>query len=176
MSEKKGSKGKIILIAVVIFLGIGIISGVIHNLTGTTKDDTSKSEKPNTNTSAGNDANLKDKVENADSNTSAMVDKIALQAKEDASSIDEEKTNEAVTFIRDTYPDYFIDNDTMEKTMYYGYLLEYAYKDTDNSTLMNLGMDTYQAVKYVYRGAESVEDDATQENLRQISESLDKLK
>ena len=36
-------------------------------------------------------------------------------------------------------------------------------------------MDLEQAVKYVYRGAESVENDATQENLSQIRESLEAI-
>lgn len=33
-------------------------------------------------------------------------------------------------------------------------------------------MDTYQAVKYVYRNAEKPEDDSTLANLDQIKESL----
>lgn len=36
-------------------------------------------------------------------------------------------------------------------------------------------MDLEQAVKYVYRGAETVEDQATQENLNQIRKSLEAL-
>ena len=110
----------------------------------------------------------------AQSNTSAKVDEIARQAKADAQSVDEAKTNEAIAYIRNNYPNYFVDNETMEKTMYYGYLLEYAYKDT-NITYAELGMDAYQAVKYVYRNVESVEDNATQENLKQISEGLSNI-
>ena len=37
-------------------------------------------------------------------------------------------------------------------------------------------MDAYQIVKYVYRGAEKVEDISTQENLKQIAKDLDKIK
>lgn len=118
---------------------------------------------------------LKEKVKDAQPNTSAMVDKIALQARDDAKSIDSAKTDEAISYIRDNYPDYFTDNATMEKAMYYGYLLEYAYKKTDNKNYTDLGMDTYQAIKYVYRGAETVEDTATQENLKQIEDTLNKL-
>ena len=175
MEKKKNSKGKMLLIAIVIFLAIGIISGVAHNLTGSTPKDTSKAKTSDSIKATNDDADFQDQVKDAAPNTSDMVDKIALQAKQDAATIDEAKTDEAITYIKETYPNYFDDNDVMEKTMYYGYLLEYAYKDTDNSPLTNLGMDTYQAVKYVYRGAETIDDDGTQENLRQISEDLEKV-
>ncbi|MCH1984193.1 hypothetical protein MCG98_16625 [Ruminococcus sp. OA3] len=118
-------------------------------------------------------AELKEKVKNAKPNTSDMVDKIALQARDDAKSIDETKTSEAIAYIHDTYPNYFTDNDVMEKTMYYGYLLDYAYDDNDLRSI--LGTDAYQVVKYVYRGVETVEDTATQENLKQIEKSLDSM-
>lgn len=44
MEKKKNSNGKIILIAVVIFLIIGVISGVAHNLTGNTPAAENKKE------------------------------------------------------------------------------------------------------------------------------------
>ena len=67
-------------------------------------------------------------------------------------------------------------NETMEKTMYYGYYLEYAYsKNGPENIYANLGIDTYQAVKGVYRNVDKVEDDIVQENLRQIEEWLSKL-
>lgn len=116
---------------------------------------------------------LKEKVANAEPNTSDMVDKIALQARDDAKAINDDLANEAIAYIHDTYPNYFTDNETMEQTMYYGYLLDYAYDDNDLRS--NLGTDTYQVVKYVYRGVEAVEDTPTQENLRQIEQSLNEL-
>lgn len=117
---------------------------------------------------------LKERVQDAEPNTSDMVDKIALQARDDAKLIDDKKVQEAISFIRDTYPDYFTDNEIMEKTMYYGYLLDYAFEDSD--PYAKLGVDTYQVVKYVYRNVETVEDEATQENLKQIKDSLDEIK
>ena len=36
-----------------------------------------------------------------------------------------------------------------------------------------LGQDALQTVKYVYRGADAIEDESTQSNLRQVKESLD---
>lgn len=108
-------------------------------------------------------------------NTSARVDEISRQAKNDAKNIDDGKTIEAINFIKENYPNYFESNEVMEKTMYYGYLLEYGYKDKNND-FADLGMDAYQVVKYVYRGAEKVEDISTQENLKQIAKDLDKIK
>lgn len=189
------NKGKKILIGVGIFFAlavIAIIAGIINGKSqGLSMDDMivdapQTSETPVT-PPKGSDEDeisdeeamdiameqLKEKVANAKPNTSDMVDKIALQARDDAKTINDDLTNEAITYIRDTYPNYFTDNETMEKTMYYGYLLDYAYDDSDPRS--SLGTDTYQVVKYVYRGTEAVEDAPTQENLRQIEESLNEL-
>lgn len=105
-------------------------------------------------------------------NTSAMVDAIILQAKADAENASEEELQFATSFIQENYPDFFTDNSVMEKVIYYGSLLEYAYQDTDETVLAELGMDSVQTVKYVYRGAETVEDEATKLNLEQVGESL----
>ena len=104
-----------------------------------------------------------------------MVDAIILQAKADAETATDEDLQAAFTFIKDTYPDFFTDNEVMEKVMYYGSLLEYAYRDTEETTMAELGMDAVQTVKYVYRGAETVEDEATKLNLEQVNESLTAL-
>lgn len=107
-------------------------------------------------------------------NTSEMVDYIAQQAKTSAEeSVSDAKRDEAVEYIRANYPNYYSDNAAMEKAMYYGYYLEYAYEENGSSDpYAVLGMNTYQAVKYVYRGAETVDAQSTQENLGQIAESL----
>lgn len=112
-----------------------------------------------------------------EANTSAKVDALALEAKAAVEEgVTEEKRDEAVAFIVDHYPDYFTDNETMEQAMAYGFWLEYAYADDEAvRDYAELGMDMSQAVKYVYRGAEAVEDDATQENLSQIKERLEVL-
>lgn len=114
--------------------------------------------------------------DNVKPNTSEMVDKIALQAKEDAVNIDDTKVQEAVDFVKNNYSDYFKDNETMEKVMYYGYLLDYAFKDNaDKKAYSELGTDAYQVVKYVYRGAETKDDDSVKSNLKQIQKDLDAL-
>mgnify|MGYP002535858935 CR=1 len=113
-----------------------------------------------------------------EANTSAKVDALALAAKHDVeeNGVSDEKRDEAVAFIVEHYPDFYADNETMEQAISYGYWLEYAYESDESARdYAELGMDLEQAVKYVYRGAESVEDDATQENLSQIRESLEAI-
>ena len=110
-----------------------------------------------------------------EANTSAMVDYIAAEAQESANqAATDEKRDEALNFIASSYPEYFSDNDTMEQAIYYGYYLEFAY-DINESQYAELGMDVEQAVKYVYRGTETVEDEHVQENLKQIAEILNAL-
>ena len=108
----------------------------------------------------------------AEPNTSAAVDEIVLMAKEHSPNATDIEIKEAVKFINENYNNYWTDNSLMEKTMYYGALLEYSNKNKD---IKNLGTDTVQVVKYVYRKAEKVEDSSTQSNLIQIKKSLDKI-
>lgn len=110
-----------------------------------------------------------------EANTTAMVDYIAAEAQKSANqAATDEKRDEAIDFIASTYPEYFSDNGTMEQAIYYGYYLEFAY-DINESQYAELGMDVEQAVKYVYRGTETVEDEHVQENLNQIAEILNAL-
>ena len=103
-------------------------------------------------------------------NTSGMVDKIASIAKQDALTVTDEQLNTAVTFIAENYPNYHSDNEMMESIMYYGYLLDYAYNDNDPEDM--LGVDAYEVVKYVYRGAENADSAEVKENLQQIEKDL----
>ena len=93
-----------------------------------------------------------------------------------AEGVTDAQRDEAVKFIADHYPNYYADNETMEQAMAYGFLLEYAYRDDEASqTYAWLGRDVEQAIKYVYRRYETVEDEATQTNLEQIQEHLEEL-
>lgn len=110
-----------------------------------------------------------------ESNSSEMVDYLAKKAKADCDTEDIEIiTNEAVNFLSSNYPDYFIDNETMENVIYYGFFLEYANEDS-NQLYAKLGQDACQSVKYVYRGVDSSDDEETQENIRQVGEELKEL-
>lgn len=112
-----------------------------------------------------------------EANTSAKVDAIALDAKAAAKEgITDEEREEAMNFIVEHYPDYYVDNEIMEQTMFYGFQLDYAFQDdVSNEDYAKLGTDVVQAVKYVYRSVEKVEDDATQLNLEQIKKGLEIL-
>lgn len=110
-----------------------------------------------------------------EANTSAMVDSIVNKAKSDADGqLDLDTCKEALSYLKDNYPNYFTDNETMEKVMYYGAFLEYSFEGKGiNDVCATLCQDALQTVKYVYRGADAIEDESTQSNLRQVKESLD---
>lgn len=115
-------------------------------------------------------------------NTTAAVDEIINKGKEDASKASEEDIKKAIQFINNNYNNYWTDNETMHKGMYYGSLLEYAKRDKAKEnqkgldyTIYSLGTDTVQVIKYVYRNAETIEDIATQSNLEQIKKSLNNI-
>lgn len=110
-----------------------------------------------------------------EANTSAMVDSIVNKAKSDTDGqLDLDTCKEALSYLKDNYPNYFTDNETMEKVMYYGAFLEYSFEGKGiNDVCATLGQDALQTVKYVYRGADAIEDESTQSNLRQVKESLD---
>lgn len=162
--KKKGGCLKIVLIAIVALFVIGVIGSLSE------KEEKSKTEKKAT-------KNIEETDEKPQPNTSDMVDYIAKEAKKSANkAATEEKRNEAIEYIYNNYPNYYTDNETMERTMYYGYYLEYAYAKNGSTNLYaNLGMDTYQSVKYVYRGTATIEETSIQENLKQIKDALIEL-
>lgn len=104
------------------------------------------------------------------SNTSEMVDYLVRKAKNESN---DSLKNEAIQFIKNNIDNLFKNNKTMEDAIYYGSILEYSYPA--NSTESNIGQDLVQATKYVYRGAESVTDNSTKENIEQIKKNLNKL-
>lgn len=177
-TEQQGAKSKkkwIIAAAVVLVLAAAVAgnSGTYDNIKQEQQTEQStQSTKPDT-----QDTEQAVDTQEPEANTSAKVDALALEAKAAAAEgVTDEQRDEAIAFIVDHYPAYYADNETMEQAMAYGFWLEYAYKDDEAfRDYAELGMDVAQAVKYVYRGAEAVEDDATQENLRQIKETLEKL-
>ncbi len=104
--------------------------------------------------------------------TSAKVDEIALKAKEDAKTATDEELQEALIWLQENTTSYFQGSDNMEKTMYYGALLDYKYKDTGNA-YEKIGWQAFKTVKYVYRGEETVMDDNTHDNLLELKEMLE---
>lgn len=178
-TEQQGtkSKKKWIIGAVVVLLIIGAAMG--GNNGGQTPDPAGSQQTEQQSTEPSSEPITEPTTEpvEPEANTSAKVDALAREAKAAvAEGVTDEKRDEAVGFIVEHYPDYYADNAIMEQAMAYGFWLEYAYTGNEAARdYAELGIDMAQAVKYVYRGAEKVEDDATQENLRQVKERLEKL-
>lgn len=178
-SEAPRGKKKWIIIAVV---AVVLIAAAVGGNTETQQPQTSgtqaTSEAPEIQEPVTEVTSETENEAEPEANTSAKVDALALAAKQDVeeNGVSDAKRDEAVAFIVEHYPDFYTDNETMERAISYGYWLEYAYESDESARdYAELGMDLEQAVKYVYRGAESVEDDATQENLSQIREALEAI-
>lgn len=112
-------------------------------------------------------------TDGTEAKSSARVDAIAAFAKNAAEQKNEDIGNEAVVFIANNHPNYFGSDEMMEKVMLCGFYLEHM---DFGDRVTQLGQDAAQAVKYVYRGVETVEDAATQENLDQIMEIIESSK
>lgn len=114
-------------------------------------------------------------------NTSLMVDSLIRKGKNKVDNATEEDLTTAINYIKDNIDNLFANNEVMENAIYYGSLLEYYYAiDHDSYNGFNdirgeIGMDTVQAVKYVYRNTETPEDQHVTENIRQIKENLGKI-
>lgn len=109
-----------------------------------------------------------------ESNTSEMVDYIVLKAKEDAKTATDEDIQKAVDWLKNNTTKYFSGNENMENTMYYGELLEYKFKGTDNK-YERAGWQAFKTVKYVYRGIDSIFDDVTHNNLLELKKLVEDL-
>lgn len=158
--RKKWTLGLLICFVLVIASAIMISTGGSSN--GTSVSSGSASAAP--------------AEEDPEPNTSAMVDSIARQAKADAENASDADLKKAYDYIKANYKDCFGGNETMEQMMYNGWLLEYTYDGNESMRdYYNLGMDAEQLVKYVYRGAETKDDQSTQENIKQIEESIQKI-
>lgn len=114
-------------------------------------------------------------VEPTEHGTSQYVDYIYYKAKEDAKTATDDDLQKALTWLKDNTESYFSNQEYMELTMYYGELLEMKYKDTGNE-YEKIGWQAYKTIKYVYRGAESVSDEVTQNNLSELKEMVSAAK
>ena len=190
MEKKKLSKGKIAILAVIVFLIIGVISGIANNLTGQMPNDAGKTQKENTVKNAG-DSNSDKTESTAEDGTSAKVDEILLQAKHDAENISEKdadaKWEEAFEYLKAHKDNFYENNEVMEQSMYFGeYIYRYIEANSPANNVSELqdstraaydaGYNTVKAIKYVYRGAESQDSEGTVNALSKAKENLDKFK
>ena len=157
----KKSKKKWIIIGVIVFV-------VLAAIIGTSDDDAATN---------GETVDTTVDIGAVEPNTSAMVDALAKVAKAAvADGITDTQRDEAMNFIVSNYPNFYENNEIMEQAMTYGYMLDYGYTGNEDARVYaDLGVDLVQAVKYVYRGAEAADDEATLINLEQVKESLQKL-
>ncbi|OUQ56369.1 hypothetical protein B5E58_11010 [Tyzzerella sp. An114] len=111
------------------------------------------------------------------SNTDEMLIYIQNQVQEDIeiNGVFDDKRDEAINFLNKNYPNYFDNNETMEKTYYYGCYLSKGYSNYNIKEYTLLGVDVCNAIKDVYRGLDKVESDRTQLNLEFIKENLVRL-
>ena len=106
--------------------------------------------------------------------TTAYLEYLMAKAKAAASTATKEDLQEAVDWLRDNPQGYFNGLDNMEKTLYYGRLLECKYMQTGNQ-FEKIGWQAQKTVKYVYRGAESITDEVTHNNLLKLQEMAAEL-
>ena len=112
-----------------------------------------------------------------------MVDSLYYNAKDDFNNVTEASLLEALNYIKNNYEDAFRDNETMENLLYYGFYLDRIHSSVENedglgnlAILADIGSNTTEYVKYVYRGAENETDEATIANFEQIQEDLAEIK
>ena len=106
-------------------------------------------------------------------NSFSQVASITRQARDAANAATEHDISTAYEYIKANYTDCFKDNATMEQMMYYGWLLEYTYEgNTEKQDYYTLGQDAEQLVKYVYRGADTIDSDSTKASMEQIQHAI----
>ena len=151
-------------------------TAIITTTTTTTTAITTTTAVETTNTTESKAENnaQNGELEEPEHGTSAYVDYIAMKAKQDAATATNEDLQIAVDWLKDNTTAYFSGKENMEKTMYYGQLLEYKFKDTNNE-YEKIGWQAFKTVKYVYRGVESVLDDVTHDNLLELQEMAENL-
>lgn len=115
-------------------------------------------------------------------NTEEMLEYLAKESREVMRNgvklhVLEENREKAINFIKENYPNYFTDNETLEKTIYYGYYLKNADTlDKDTTTLYrNIGKSVENALKGVYLNTDTAQSDTVQENLKQLGNYLNQL-
>ena len=179
----------IIVAAVAIVL---VVIYIILAATGNLKPSNEESSSSEPSDSVVNEISFGWKAENAQSEegTSARVDEITTSASEAAKNMDEDQAvsawDEAIQYLKEHVDNFYENTEVMEHSMYYGeFIYRYIEANAAASNISELpdstrtaydaGYNTVKAIKYVYRGAEKIEDESTQSSLSEAKEALDKF-
>ena len=193
----KNKKALFIIIAVIAALVVIYIIGIVTGaatIPGAEKKEQTPIEENNTDESPEDNTEETSKVYGWDpasgtteENTTARVDEIQGKALDDAEKISEEDASilwdEALDYIAANVDDFYVSNEVMEKTLYYGsWLYLYIEQESPAETVdempdniaaaYDIGWNAAKAVKYVYRGTESIGDLTTQNAIKTIKEYL----
>ena len=194
MSEKK--KKTIIIVGAIV--AVLVIVYIFALLTGNVKQqepsEPSNTPKPTVSTPIISDKpssygwNPSDSSEEVGS--TARADEIQLKGMNDAKNISEDDVSllweEGLLYLKDHSDNFFESNDIMEKSLYYGSFI-YNYIE-ENSPAQNVSelsdsvraaydgaYNSVIAIKYVYRGVQTIEDKDTQTHLKKAQENLAKF-
>lgn len=171
-------KKKILIPVIIIFVCILLFAGLSggDNDTSTKEasktEDTEKSSDPSEIETVSVDDPMNCPAFTAEKNSSDMDLQIYKTAKDYKDTLTDEQAAAIVNAIKEENPKFYDGPEEMEKFLWYGYLLQCKYEDSDPRA--ELGTDLVQAIKYVYRNVETVLDDSTKENLKQINKDLGK--
>lgn len=197
VENMKKKKTIMIIIGIVAVL---VIIYVVAALTGnlkTTENDENSSSILSSAESIASSSNSNDTFgwepskATTEEGTSARVDEILLRAKEDVQNISEPNAEtlwtEAINYLKEHCNNFYESNEIMEKSMYYGtFLHEYIEENAAATNISELpdstraaydaGYNSVKAIKYVYRGAEKIEDESTQSALTEAQTALKKFR
>lgn len=108
------------------------------------------------------------KTKKPDKNTSLMVDYLIKKAKDDSEYNDDNTLYSAKEYIKNNIAKN--DNNTLENLIYYGALLQYSPKKSEEGMYTTVGMKTVEAVKEVY-----IKDNDYNKNKETINKSKEKI-
>ena len=99
---------------------------------------------------------------------------ITYKAENDSINVSVEQLQEAVDFIKYNTNSYLSTQENIEKTMYYGRLLQVKFWDTD-SIYNDAGRKAYNMTKFIYFGTSDVNSENTLARLKELQEIAVKL-
>lgn len=168
-------KGICLFLLVIII--IGSISFTSNDNTSSNKKNSSSTLKETENSYSTN----KVKESELEANSNEKLNYLVKKGQSKAKNANIKEADEALSYIKNNIDNPFSNNSIMENLIYYGTVLEYYYANNDSSfngfsdIRGKIGMNTVQAIKYVYRNIETPTNDATISNINKVKEDLLKI-